>query len=193
MNADKNALSPHIAATVDAVAQIHADHHMKRSAIEKFVDSWTSRLGRPVTLAILSGAVALWVTVNGLVHSYGYAAVDPPPFPWLEDALTFFGVAIAILILSTQRRADRLAETREQMTLDLASLTERKVAKVIQLIEELRRDSPEVKDRTDQEAKLMGERSRPAEILTTIKELHDESVSRAIDDADVNNGATTTK
>ena len=56
---------------------------------------------------------------------------------------------MGILILSTQRRADQLAELREQMTLELASVTERKVAKVIELIEELRRDSPTLKNRTD--------------------------------------------
>jgi hypothetical protein len=45
--------------------------------------------------------------------------------------LTFLGLVMGILILSTQRRADQLAELREQMTLELASVTERKVAKVI--------------------------------------------------------------
>jgi hypothetical protein len=51
----------------------------------------------------------------------GYTVIDPPPFPWLFETLTFLGLLMGIiLILSTQRRADQLAELREQMTLELA-------------------------------------------------------------------------
>jgi uncharacterized membrane protein len=59
------------------------------------------------------------------------------------------------LILTTQRRADRLASRREQMTLELSLLSERKTAKIVELLEELRRDSPGVKARIDDEAKAM--------------------------------------
>jgi hypothetical protein len=36
-------LHPHIAETVDSVAQIHSDHHLKRTPMEKFLDNWTAR------------------------------------------------------------------------------------------------------------------------------------------------------
>jgi uncharacterized membrane protein len=114
----------------------------------------------------------------------GYAIVDAPPFPWLFEALTFLGVVMGILILSTQRRADQLAELREQMTLELASVTERKVAKVIELIEELRRDSPTLKNRTDQEARQMSVRTSPGEVLIAIKDSHEEMTARSTDTAD---------
>jgi uncharacterized membrane protein len=83
-----------------------------------------------------------------------------------------------------QRRADQLAELREQMTLELASVTERKVAKVIELIEELRRDSPTLKNRTDQEARQMSVRTTPGEVLIAIKDSHEEMTARSTDAAD---------
>jgi uncharacterized membrane protein len=69
------------------------------------------------------------------------------------------------------------------MTLELASVTERKVAKIIELIEELRRDSPTLKNRTDHEARQMSERTSPGEVLIAIKESHEEKGGRS-DDAD---------
>jgi uncharacterized membrane protein len=172
-------LPSHIAETIDAVAQIHADHHLKRTVFEKFIDDWTGRLARPAVLAGVIVGVAVWIATNLLAPLAGYTLLDAPPFPWLSGALTLLGVVMGVLILSTQRRADQLAELREQMTLELASVTERKVAKVIDLIEELRRDSPTLKDRTDHEAKQMAMRTSPAEVLTAIKDSHDELVAKS--------------
>lgn len=176
-------LPSHIAETVDAVAQIHADHHLKRTPVEKFMDDWTARLARPPVLAAVVFGVVLWIAVNLLAPLVGYAIIDAPPFPWLFEALTFLGVVMGILILSTQRRADQLAELREQMTLELASVTERKVAKVIELIEELRRDSPTLKNRTDHEARQMSVRTSPGEVLIAIKDSHEEMTAQSNDAA----------
>jgi uncharacterized membrane protein len=172
-------LPSHIAETVDAVAQIHVDHHLKRTAIEKFMDDWTARLARPAVLLGVVFGVCSWIAINLLAPLAGYTMLDAPPFPWLFEALTFLGLVMGILILSTQRRADQLAELREQMTLEVASVTERKVAKVIELIEQLRRDSPTLKDRTDHEAKQMAIRTSPGEVLTAIKDSHDEITARS--------------
>ncbi|MGZ5908949.1 MAG: hypothetical protein ACXWLB_03675 [Reyranella sp.] len=70
------------------------------------------------------------------------------------------------------------------MTLELASVTERKVAKVIELIEELRRDSPTLKNRTDHEASQMSVRTSPGEVLIAIKDTHEEMTARSTDAAD---------
>jgi uncharacterized membrane protein len=174
-------LPSHIAETVDAVARIHSEHHLKRTAVERFLDSWTARLARPAVLAAVFCGVALWIVLNLLAPLAGYAVVDAPPFPWLFEALTLLGVVMGILILSTQRRADQLAELREQMTLELASVTERKVAKVIDLIEELRRDSPMLKNRADPEARQMSVRTSPGDVLIAIKDSHEEMTARSND------------
>jgi uncharacterized membrane protein len=167
------ALPFHLAESVEAVAQIHSDHHLNRTRLERLIDNGTARLARPYVLIVVVGAVALWVAINLFLHWSG-RALDAPPFPWMSGTLTLLGLLMGILILSTQRRADRLAVLREQMTLELASVTERKVAKLIELIEELRRDSPALPNRVDHEAAQMSARSNPSEVLVAIKESHDE-------------------
>lgn len=65
-----------------------------------------------------------------------------------------------------------LAQLREQLNLELAILSERKTAKVIQLLEEFRRDSPLMRDRIDHQAESMARPSDPQTVLDAIKETH---------------------
>jgi uncharacterized membrane protein len=51
-------------------------------------------------------------------------------------------------------------------------LSEQKTAKVIELLEEFRRDNPLVRDRVDQEADAMAQPSDPQRVLDAIKEIH---------------------
>lgn len=155
----------HVTETVDAIAKLHSEHHSKRTLAERMIDRWTTRLSRPWCLFAISLGVAAWIVLNTTVMR-----VDPPPFAWLSNALTFCGVVVALLILSTQRRAAELAEVREQLTLKMATVTERKVTKVIELLEELRRDSPDVRNRVDHEAKQMSARAQASDVLGAIAE-----------------------
>jgi uncharacterized membrane protein len=79
------------------------------------------------------------------------------------------------LILATQQREYQLAQLREQLTLELAILSEQKTAKVIQLLEESRRDNPLIRNRVDQEAEAMAQPADPQSVLDAIKEIHDEA------------------
>ena len=95
----------------------------------------------------------------------GDRALDRSPFPELELAISAVALAIALLILASQRRADRLADARERMTLELSLQSAQKVSKIIALLEELRRDSPNVPDRPDPEAMEMSSRRAETEVL----------------------------
>ena len=75
-------------------------------------------------------------------------------------------------ILSTQRRDDELASHRDQLTLELAILSDRKVAKVIELLEELRRDDPSLRKRVDHAAVEMSASADPQTVLDAIKVSH---------------------
>ena len=82
---------------------------------------------------------------------------------------------LVVLILATQRREYQLAQLREQLTLELAILSEQKTAKVIQLLEESRRDNPLIRNRIDQEADAMAQPADPQSVLNAIKETHAEA------------------
>ena len=166
---------PHIAETIRAIALLHAEHHRKSTFSERIVDRATTAVGRPGFLLILIAIVGFWIFVNSFMVMRGLAAPDPPPFGWLELGLTGVALVIAVMILTSQRRADRFANLREQMTLEATLLTEQKTRKIIELLEELRRDSPEIPDREDVEADQMASKADPHEVLAVIEEVKQET------------------
>jgi uncharacterized membrane protein len=156
---------PHIAETIQAIALLHAEHHRKSTLAERIVDKLTACVGRPGFLLALIMAAAFWMTVNVMIRLGGGTPLDPPPFGWLELILTAAALVIAVMILTSQRRADTFANLREQMTLEATLLTEQKTRKIIELLEELRRDSPEIRDREDLEADQMAAKVDPHEVF----------------------------
>jgi hypothetical protein len=82
------------------------------------------------------------------------------------SAVNLFSLFIVTLVLVAQTHADELNARRDNRTLKLAILSERKIAKVIELLEELRRDSPQVQDRVDRQADQM---AQPAERAGALK------------------------
>jgi uncharacterized membrane protein len=159
----------HVDKAVRSVAQLHSEHHEKTTAPQRAVNRVAGFMGRPwfIVLAVLSAAV--WIAANLMASRFGLEAVDPPPFPWLEVAATLFSLLLVMLVLVAQRHEDELNAHRDTLTLELAILTEHKIAKVIQLLEELRRDSPHVQDRDDPQAEQMAEPADAGSVLDAVR------------------------
>ena len=155
-------LSDHVARSVETVVEFHRQHYRAASSAQRTIDAVTNRLGRPGSLILGVAILGLWA---GVAIFGGGGRVDQPIFAWLEFAATVAALMISMLILVTQRREDELAERRSQLTLELALLADAKSAKVIALLEELRRDHPDVADRVDVESEAM---AAPTDARTVI-------------------------
>ncbi|WP_158742324.1 DUF1003 domain-containing protein [Acidisphaera sp. L21] len=163
-------LPAHIEDTIAAIAKLHADHRQEAGALQRVVDRSTAWIGRPRFVAGLTICVALWVAGNLAAGAIGTSAWDAPPFAWLQGALGLLALYVTVLILTTQRREDQLAGYREQLTLELAILGEQKSAKIISLLEEMRRDSTTLHNRVDEAAAAMSVPADPQAVLDAIKE-----------------------
>ena len=113
-----------------------------------------------------------WIALNLGLQKLGWRSLDDPPFAWLELVASLAALFMTGMILSTQRRDDELASHREQLTLELAILGDQKAAKIIQLLEELRRDLPSIRDRVDDQAVAMSSPAGPQAVLDAIKDTH---------------------
>ena len=166
-------LPAHIEDTLQAIAKLHADHRQGAGKLQRTVERLTALIGRPLFIALLTAAVAVWTCGNLAMAAAGVGAWDPPPFNWLQGGLGLLALYVTVLILTTQRREDQLAGYREQLTLELAILGEQKSAKIIALLEEIRRDSPTLLNRVDEEAAAMSVAADPQAVLDAIKESED--------------------
>ena len=174
-------LPAHIEETVQAIARLQADHRNEAGTLQRLVDRLTAWIGRPQFIAALTLAIVLWVVANLMASRAGFVPWDEPPFAWLQGLLALLALYVAVLILTTQRREDLLAGYREQLTLELSILGEQKSAKIIALLEEMRRDSPTLKNRVDDVATAMSVAADPQAVLDAIKESEDAPLAAAAD------------
>jgi uncharacterized membrane protein len=142
---------------VQTLSEIHRLHHSNTRPSDRFVARLTGRMSQPGFLLFITAACLVWVVANLFLSAWPAKAPDPPPFNWMFQGASLFSVYITLLILISQRRERDWAHQRDQLTLELAMLSERKTAKIIQLLEEFRRDHPDMFDREDHEANAMSE------------------------------------
>jgi uncharacterized membrane protein len=149
----------------------------------------TAFFSRPVFLYSTILIITLWMLLNVLPRRHGGRQFDPPPFAWLGLSLTMGAFLMTTGVLIRQDRQEKLAEQRAQLSLQLHLLSEQKIAKLITLVEELRRDLPNVRNRYDPEVEVMKQAVDPHAVLDALEEtlaaelaeLQTEEVSNQLD------------
>ena len=169
------ALPAHVGEALQAIANMQIAHHEKATALARLVDRATATVARPEFMIYAIAAGILWTGANALLGRLGLAVPDASPFPLLELFVSCAALFIAVLILASQRRADLLANLRQQMTLEVALLTTQKTSKLVELMEEFRRDSPNVKDRVDIVAMEMAHAPDHDSVLQAVQQMANES------------------
>lgn len=159
----------HEEATVQQLAELYDQHEQAVSPVQRFANRVTAGLGRPLALAIIIGLVIAWVVGNYAARLMGSTAFEEFPFPDLGFLVTIAALVVALLILTTQRHEEELADKRARLTLQIAVLSEKKIAKLIELMEEQRRDNPLLPSRVDREADAMATASDPRASLEQLE------------------------
>ncbi len=153
------------AGSVDDLAKLHQEHARRASALQRAIGHVTAAIARPPFAVGLVVVAAAWALAAALDRR----GFQSPTFAWLELAATVTALITAVLILVTQRRDDELAERRAQLNLQLALLGDRRSAKIIALLEELRRDAPELRNRFDAESHALATPADPQKVLHAIE------------------------
>lgn len=159
----------HIDETAKAITQLVAQHEDSATPPEKLIERLMGHIGGPAFILGLAFVIGAWCLVNGLAPRLGFIASDPPPFLALQTMVSLLALFFTLIILNTQRRAGLLSRHRSNQTLRLAMLAEQKSAKTIELLEEIRRDNPLLKNRLDTEAHAMAKPADPAELLRSLE------------------------
>ena len=168
------ALPAHIEETRAAIGRLHEQHREGATPLQKTVAAVAGFIGRPRFAGLIAVLIVLWVTANLAARTFGVRPLDKPPFGWLQIALAVLALFVTVFILISQRRDDELSELREQLTLELAMLADQKGAKIIALLEELRRDLPNVHNRLDAQAEELSQPADPEAVLEALKDTQPE-------------------
>jgi uncharacterized membrane protein len=159
-----------ISQNIEAVLDFYTREDQKISHSQRTMERISSFIGQPVFLGIILLVVAIWILVNVMLLRFGIEEFDPPPYFWLQGIIGLGALLTTTVVLSKQNRLAKLAEQREHLDLKVTLLTEQKAAKLIDLLEELRRDLPNVKDRHDPEAAALQKSMNPELVLAALDE-----------------------
>ena len=152
-----------------ATGVLRRNHERDTSRLQHGVDRLTAIVGWPGLSPLLVVLGAGWMIANGLADRFGRVPWDPPPFPGLQAAMGAAAVLVAVLVLTTQRREAELSSQRQQLILERDILSDQRLAKIIALIEEARRDNPMIPSRPDALASALSRPMDPHAVLDAIK------------------------
>jgi uncharacterized membrane protein len=159
-----------ISQNIEAVLEFYAREEQKISRSQRILERISSFIGQPVFLGLILLFVALWILVNDALRLTKAGPFDPPPFVWLQGLIGLAALLTTFVILTKQNRLAKLEEQRAHLDLKVTLLTEQKVAKLIDLLEELRRDLPNVKNRHDPDATALQQPMNPELVLAALDE-----------------------
>jgi uncharacterized membrane protein len=120
------------AGTNRARRAIKAEHYAERSLFERVADGLTAFASSTPFLILHIVWFSTWIAWNaGLL---GYAPFDPFPFGLLTMVVSLEAIFLSIFVLMAQSRESRIAELREEITLQVNLRMEEEVTKTLQLV-----------------------------------------------------------
>jgi uncharacterized membrane protein len=155
---------------LEAILEFYSREELKISRSQRILERISGFIGQPLFLGFILLFVALWMLANDAMRHYGLAEFDPAPFFWLQGIVGLGALLTATVVLIKQNRLAGLEEQRAHLDLKVTLLTEQKAAKLIDLLEELRRDLPNVRDRHDPEAVALQQPMNPDLVLAALDE-----------------------
>src|SRR5450830_785157 len=155
---------------IEAVLDFYTREEQKIGRSQRILERISNFVGQPVFIGFILVFVAVWMVANVVLRRLGMAEFDPPPFSWLQGIVGLGALLTATVVLTKQNRLAKLAEQRAHLDLKVTLLTEQKAAKLIDLLEELRRDLPNVSNRHDPEAASLQQSMNPDLVRAALDE-----------------------
>lgn len=169
INGEKYPLPDQVIKNIKTVINLQVDEEKKAPLSERIISKITAAFGHSQFLYSQLAFFACW----GWVSYFAEPTLTQWSLPVMN--LQNHGLDMAALLITSgvlvrQSQQDKIAERRSHLMLQINLLNEQKIAKVIELIEELRTDTPDVANRYDWEASMMQESTDPQVVLNILQE-----------------------
>jgi uncharacterized membrane protein len=166
-------LPPSVNENIGTIAEFYARHHEQVTTTQAIMEKVALFLGSPSYVAVNVVLIVCWIAANLVAPNLGWTQVDEPPFFWLQGFVSLNAFIISTTVLIRQNRMSRLADHHAHLDLQVNLLTEEKSSKIIALIEELRRDLPNVSNKPDREADELAKPADARAVLSAIEQEQD--------------------
>jgi uncharacterized membrane protein len=157
-----------VSQNISTIMEIYQKGEENIALHQRLLERFAEALAKPISLCFLLTFVILWIGGNEYGRNIRLHAWDQTPYPMLQGLLTLSSLILAGVILVTQNRQGKADQRRSHLELQINLLTEQRSAKIISLLEELRRDMPTVADRVDPEAEALSSPGSPHAIMDAL-------------------------
>jgi len=173
------ALPSSVSENIGTIAEFYARHEEHVTTTQRVVEKVALFLGSPGYVAVNIVFIICWIAGNILAPDFDFEQIDEPPFFWLQGLIGLNAFVISTTVLIRQNRMSRLADHHAHLDLQVNLLTEEKTSKIIELIDQLRHDLPNVRSEVDREAEELAKPADPKAVLEAIEEEDDEPYGEA--------------
>ncbi len=170
-------LSEQVVKNIKAIIGFQAEQEQKLPWRDRIIEKIAAFFGKSEFLYLQLLFFASWAICSHLAPQI--LPFGLPLFDVQEMGIDVSALLITTGVLVQQNRQDKLAEQRSHLILQINLLTEQKIAKLIELVEELREDIPTIRDRYDQEAQIMQQATDPQVVLDILQENLESSASES--------------
>ncbi len=167
--ADPELVPDAVLKNIETIINLETRHEYSLPLHQRIVERMAASFGQPWFLYFQLIFFTTWWAGSQLING-SLVQWHLPRFNVYEQGLDVAALLISTGVLIYQARQEKVAEERSHLALQLNLLTEQKIAKLISLVEELRTDLPNVRDRYDSEASEMQKTTDPQVVLNALKE-----------------------
>jgi uncharacterized membrane protein len=130
---NNNAIGKSFRQTNKIIKSLKAEADAKRSLSERFADWTTEVFGSMTFLAVNVIWFVVWIALNSGVIP-GVTPFDAFPFGMLTTIVSLEAIILAIFVLISQNRAAKIADLREEVDLQIDTLTEQELTKLMHMV-----------------------------------------------------------
>jgi uncharacterized membrane protein len=152
----------------------HEREEAQISGVQLIIEKISAFFGSPAYFAFAILFIILWVIFNTYGAHHGWRHVDEPPFSWLQGLVSSNALLLTVAVLIRQNRMAEVAEHRSHLDLQINLLTEQKVTKILQLLDELQRELPALRGQPDSQVEEMSKPADADALMHAIKQKKDE-------------------
>lgn len=162
----QEALPSTIDENIGTIAEYCERHEQRATPAQKIVEKVSLFLGSPLYFAANAVFIVCWIAWNALAPVFDLRQLDEPPFFWLQGFVSLNAFIISTTVLIRQNRMSKLAERNAHLDLQISLLSDEKTSKIIAMLEEIRRESPNLANKHDAEA---DELAKPADTTSVLE------------------------
>lgn len=121
----------HSRTPLHTVSSLKAQADAQRTYGERLADWMTHSLGSATFLWVNALWFAIWILWNTVP---GFPLFDPYPFGLLTTIVSLEAIILAIFVLISQNRAERVSDIREEVDLQIDVITEQEITKILEIV-----------------------------------------------------------